>query len=213
MLAHEHDADECGPERRCIATGASGPRTELIRFAVGPDQSIVPDVTGRLPGRGIWLSANREALALALRKGLFQRAARASVTVPEGLADRLEALPARQLQNAPGPPPPPAPVHPGFAKAEALLAKGRALALFEARDAARHGAAKLRKEAARSGVPVLALLSAEEMGLALGRENVVHAALGTERLARRVLVEARRLSGFRLDPGGLSCPMSESEEI
>jgi uncharacterized protein len=182
---------------------------------VGPGLTLLPDVTGRLPGRGIWLSANRDALALALKKRLFQRAAHAPVVVPDGLADRIEALLARQLRNALGLAYKAGAVHPGFAKSAALLAKGRALALLEARDAARHGAAKLRSQAARSGVPVLALLSAEEMGLALGRENVVHAALGAERLARRVLEEARRLAGFRLDPGmaGLSSPTSESEEI
>ena len=215
-MAREHDPleRERSPERRCIATGVSGTRTELIRFVVGPDQTIVPDVTGRLPGRGIWLSASREAVELALKKRLFQRAARAPVAVSADLADRLEALLVRQLQNALGLAYKAGAVHPGFAKTEALLAKGRAIALLEARDAARHGALKLRSQAAKSDIPVLSLLTAEEMGLALGRGNVVHAALGAERLARRVLEEARRLAGFRSDPSmaGPSTPMSESEE-
>jgi len=81
-----------GPERRCIATGDSQPARGLIRFVVGPDGQIVPDVAGKLPGRGIWVSADRAALDLAVKKKLFARAARQAVVVPEGLADLVTTL-------------------------------------------------------------------------------------------------------------------------
>lgn len=209
-----------GPERRCIATGTAGPKTQLIRFVVGPGDALVPDIRGKLPGRGIWVSARREAVEIALKKRLFQRAAHAQLQISPVLCEEIEALLARQVQNALGLAHKTGAVAAGFAKAEALMAKGRAIALMEARNAGVHGAAKLGARAAAQGIPVIAVLTAEEMGLALGRENMVHAALGAERLARRVLEETRRLSGFRLEPAGdlpsslpeCKVPAPESEE-
>jgi len=78
------------PERRCIATGETQPKAGLIRFVVGPDDMVVPDLLGKLPGRGIYVAANRAAIATAIKKGLFSRAARKQVTVPDGLLDLLE---------------------------------------------------------------------------------------------------------------------------
>ena len=78
--------------RRCIVTGAVRPKTELVRFVVDPGGRIVPDVAGRLPGRGLWLSARRDIVAAAVAKRLFARAARAPVVVEDGLGDRVEAL-------------------------------------------------------------------------------------------------------------------------
>jgi ribosomal protein L7Ae-like RNA K-turn-binding protein len=175
---------------------------------------IVPDLRGRLPGRGLWVSASRAALDLAVKKRIFARAARAAVTVSQSLADEVEALLVRQVQNALGLAYKTGAVAAGFAKAEALLAKGRAAGLMEALDAGPHGAAKLRARAAQLGIPVVSILTAEEMGLALGRENMVHAGLGAERLGLRVLVEAGRLAGFRPHPAPPSDHNSapESEE-
>ena len=77
-------------ERKCIATGQVRPKALLIRFVVGPDGVVVPDLLGRLPGRGIWVSANRAALDKAQTKGLFRRAAKAQVRVPDDLVDVVE---------------------------------------------------------------------------------------------------------------------------
>ena len=85
------------PERRCIVTGEVQPRQGLIRFVVGPEDRIFPDVTGKLPGRGIWVAADRAAVDKAARKGLFSRAARRAVTVPPDLADEVEAMVARRV--------------------------------------------------------------------------------------------------------------------
>ena len=87
------------PERRCIATGETGPKAGLIRFVVGPDDRIVPDLAGKLPGRGIWVSAERGALEKASSKGLFARAAKAQVSVPEGLVESIEGLLVRRIQE------------------------------------------------------------------------------------------------------------------
>ena len=79
-----------GPERKCIATGEAQPANGLIRFVVGPDGQIAPDIAGKLPGRGIWVSADRAALEKAAKKGLFARAARQPVTVPDDLLALVE---------------------------------------------------------------------------------------------------------------------------
>ena len=80
---------ETGPERKCIATGEVRDMAGLIRFVVGPDAQIVPDVAGKLPGRGIWVSAERAALDKAVAKGLFARGAKQAVTVPDDLVDQV----------------------------------------------------------------------------------------------------------------------------
>ena len=85
-------ADEKGPLRRCIVTGAVGPKEGMIRFVVGPDRTPVPDLEGRLPGRGMWLSASRDVVNTAVAKSSFSKAARQKLDVPADLADRLETL-------------------------------------------------------------------------------------------------------------------------
>ena len=86
-----------GPERRCIATGESQPASGLIRFVVGPEGQLAPDIAGKLPGRGIWVSSTRSALEKAAAKGLFARAARAPVKVPDALPELVEQMLARRV--------------------------------------------------------------------------------------------------------------------
>ncbi|MEO1551705.1 MAG: DUF448 domain-containing protein, partial [Pseudomonadota bacterium] len=86
-------------ERRCIATGESQPRAGLIRFAVSPDGQLVPDLAERLPGRGIWVTADKAALDKAAKKGLFARAAKAQVEVPEDLAAQIDGLLVRRITD------------------------------------------------------------------------------------------------------------------
>ena len=85
------------PERNCIVTGESQPKGGLIRFGLGPEGQVVPDILARLPGRGIYVSADRAAIEKAATKGLFARAAKKPVQVPEGLADLVERLLARRV--------------------------------------------------------------------------------------------------------------------
>ena len=91
--------DRSGPERRCIATGASGPTERLIRFVLGPDGAVVPDLAGRLPGRGAWLTADRALVLKAVKKNLFARAFRANVNLPDDFAGQIETLLVRRLQD------------------------------------------------------------------------------------------------------------------
>lgn len=183
------------PERRCIVTGEVKDRGQLVRFVVGPEGAIVPDVVGDLPGRGIWVTASRAAVETAAKRRLFAKAARAPVTVAPDLADQVERLLAKRavellgLANRAGL------VAAGFEKTRARLERGEAAALIGARDGAQEGRRKLR--ALARGVPVVESLYSAELDLALGRGNVIHAALAAGGLTLRFVTEATRLSGFR----------------
>jgi predicted RNA-binding protein YlxR (DUF448 family) len=189
------DAREDGPERRCIASGASAPASGLIRFVVGPEGQVVPDLLGRLPGRGIWVTADRDALARAVEKKLFARAARRPVEVPADLAEQVEAGLARRVIELISVARKAGVALAGFEKVKAALADGSAAALIQAADGSDRGKAKLRPP--DGGGHHVTCLSAAEIGLAFGREHVIHAALTTGRLATRVVEEAARLSGVR----------------
>ncbi len=167
----------------------------LIRCGVGPDGAIVPDIDGKLPGRGLWLTASRAVVQLALKKGAFPRAARRAVTVPADLADRIEALLARRCINLLGLARRAGLVSNGFVKVSEALQSGRVAALVQAADASADGRAKLARQA--RDIARVELLTTAELGLALGRENVVHAALSPGGLTSSFLAEAQRLAGFR----------------
>lgn len=190
-------------ERRCIVTGEVGPRDGLIRFVVGPEDKVVPDLGERLPGRGIWVSARREALETAIRKGLFAKAARMKVEASEGLADEVERLLAKRAAEALGLARKAGGLILGFEKVLAAIAKGEAAALIEARDGSEDGGRKLESalKARQTGekgaeVPILRPLWSAEMGLALGRANVVHAALTRGSMKRKVLGDLARLESY-----------------
>ena len=183
------------PTRRCIATGETHDVTKLLRFVVGPNDAIVPDVAGKLPGRGIWLTASRGALECAVEKRLFQRAAKRAVSVHSELAALVEELLAGRCLGLLGLTQRAGQLVTGFEKVRAFVDAGKAAVLIAARDGAAGGRAKLSARA--RALPVVALFDVAELSLALGRQNVVHAALGPGGLARRFLVEADRVAGFR----------------
>jgi len=185
------------PERRCIVTGAHGTREALLRFVVAPDGTVVPDLKARLPGRGMWVTLSRVLLERAIEKRLFARAAKAPVNAPAALAGDVERLLVKAVQGLLGLAFKAGEVRLGFAKVERGLAEGRLVAVIEASDAGPHGAAKLTRAATRAGIPVVTVLTSAQMGLALGRENMVHAGLNEGRLARRFLEDAQRLQKFR----------------
>lgn len=196
MTRGGREKEQDDPERKCIATGESQPKTGLVRFCIGPDNQVVPDILGRLPGRGIYVAADRAAITKAATKGLFSRAARQPVKSPEGLADLVEALLARRVvdlismcrkANA---------AVMGYEKVKDWLASGKARVLVQASDGSERGKTKLRPPEGERGF--IGLLTAGEMGLAFGRERAIHAALGAGGLTTRVVEEAARLSGLRV---------------
>lgn len=188
------------PERRCIASGEVGPKTGLIRFVVGPDDQIVPDLLEKLPGRGIWVAADRDALARAVSRRLFARAAKQAVTVPEDLVDRVEAGLLRRVVEALSLARKAGRAVAGYEKVRGWLDSGEAAVLIQACDGSERGKTKLRPPGPDGAY--IGCLTARELGLAFGREHVIHGALATGGLTERVVEDAAKLSGVREKIGG-----------
>lgn len=188
------DRDERGPTRRCCVSGRVDPRDGMIRFVVGPDGMVVPDLAEKLPGRGLWVAADGAVLARADHRA-FARAARAPVVVPEDLARRVEAALAQRLRDAVGMARRAGALVAGFEKTRAALRGGTAHLLIAAADGAADGRAKLR--ALAPSLPMAVALTASELGAAIGRDHVVHAAVTDAALARRIARETARLAGLR----------------
>jgi predicted RNA-binding protein YlxR (DUF448 family) len=191
-------------ERRCIATGESKAREDLVRFVVGPDRSIVPDLEGNLPGRGLWLSPDREVLEKTRLGAAFARAAKESVTVAPDLADRLERMLVQRCCDMLGLARRAGQAVMGYEQVRGFLRDGSAAArkgvLVAARDGAAGGRDKLRHLAPDQ--PLVDVLNSDEIGAAFGTGAVVHVALADGRLAREFLQAAHRLAGLRPSPEG-----------
>ena len=190
------DDQQDGPERKCIVTGESGPKSGLIRFCVGPESQVVPDVLGKLPGRGFYVSADRAALEKASAKGLFSRAAREPVKVPPGLVDTVEYLLMRRVTDLLSMARKASGAVMGYEKVKTWLSSGKAKILLQASDGSERGKTTLR--APGGPETLITCLTAQEMGLSFGRERAIHAALAAGGLTSRVVEEAARLAGLRV---------------
>lgn len=190
------------PVRRCLATRVTLPKHALLRFVVSPNGDLTPDLAAKLPGRGLYLLPRRDVLDKAIAKGLFAKAARQGVTVPEGLAERIERQLRRRCVDLLGLARRAGDAVAGFEKVRAWLQQGRVAVLVEADDGADDGRTKLRRLAdgvASDGGPaprIAAFADAGTLGAAFGRDHVVHAALRAGGLADKLSAEARRLQDF-----------------
>ena len=185
-------------ERRDIVTGEVMDETRLIRFVPGPEGVVTPDLARKLPGRGLWVAADRASVETAVRKGLFARAAKAKVAAPSDLAGLVEGLLKRRLLSGLGLARRAGDLASGFEKVSAAIAAGRAAWLVEASDGAADGRRKLLGKTRKQSpaTPIFGVFNAEELGLALGAENVIHTAFLAGRAADRWTQDAHRLSGF-----------------
>jgi len=188
------------PERRCIVSGETQPKRGLIRFAVSPDGILVADVLEKLPGRGIWVAAERDALEEAVKKDLFSRAARQKVTIPEGMVDDVEQQLAKRMIDGVSMARKAGRAVAGFEKVKEWLGKDDARILLQASDGSERGKSKLHPPGGKGSF--FDVLSASELGLSFGRERVIHAALGFGGLTERIREDAIRLSGVRKLNGG-----------
>jgi hypothetical protein len=189
--------------RRCIVTGDVLPEGRLLRFVAAPDSHVVPDVEARLPGRGLWVRADRAAIAEAVAKRLFSRAAKASVVADADLPERSEARLVERMLAHIGLARRAGELTLGFDQVEkALRGEGKVrppAVIVEAAEAAPDGQRKLQAAARASGIVpfVIGAFTNQELSLSVGRENVVHAAVKPGRIAERLIFEAGRLAGFR----------------
>jgi len=189
----EEVAGRRSPLRRCVATMAVAPKDGMIRFVVDPDGRLLPDLDEKLPGRGYWVTADRDALELAVKKRAFARAARRPVevapdlrgTVAEGL--RRRCMDILGLARRAGQ------VVAGFEQVREALIGGKVALRVEASDGAAEGRNKLT--AIRRDLPVVTSFSAEELAAALGRAHVVHVAIVEGGFAVRFARELTRLEG------------------
>lgn len=199
-MQHERGSED-DPVRACALTRTRRPKEELIRFVLGPEGEIVPDLKERLPGRGIWVTAATDTVAEAVKRNVFAKGLKASVKVPSDLpakVDRLladSALSGLSLANKAGE------AIFGNAKIEAAIGSGRVAALIHASDASPDGCrkldAKFRGVAGAGTAPAITLFTSAELGLASGRANVIHAAVIQGGAARKFLAGASRLEAYR----------------
>ncbi len=173
------------------------PVEALIRFVADPDGHLVPDLRRRLPGRGVWVEANAERVAIAIRTKAFARGLKRPVVVTADLAELIDRLLVERTLAALGLANKAGNLVLGFAKVESALAKPTVCGLVHAAEASDDGCRKLDRKLPPNVVPIR-IFTGEELSLALGRPNVVHAALTKGGASDKFLEEARRLMRFRL---------------
>lgn len=192
--------------RECALSRESKPVADLIRFALGPDGTIVPDIDARAPGRGVWVSLHEGCVSEAARKKIFARSLKQSVQVPDDLAQLTRWRLEERLTGALGLARKAGQLQTGATRVKSAIGNGSVLALFTAQDAAEDGRRKMLQAIRAAGlggqVPHFEILTAARMGLALGLENVIHAALTEGAAAKSALARAQRLARFIAQPDG-----------
>jgi len=196
-------ADESGSERTCIVTGVKDDPEAMLRFVLAADSSVVPDIRRKLPGRGVWTRLSVEAVRRAGAKGAFSHAFRARAEAPVSLAETVDALLERDalqslsMANKAGL------VFAGAFKVDAAIAAGGVTALLQASDGASDGAAKrgqalrVKLGPAAGTIARINVFSSSQLGLALGKANVIHAALKSGAASSAFLARAERLRRYR----------------
>jgi predicted RNA-binding protein YlxR (DUF448 family) len=210
--AMQHDELDPGPrsrgagvERFCVATRTVKPVDELIRFVVGPD-GVVADVKRKLPGRGLWITADRATLKDAIAKKVFARGFKRDVRVAPELVEQTERLLVRSALDALAIAGKSGLVAAGFGKAEAALNRERVIGLIHAAEAKSDGMSKLksalRQREDAGTIAVVTSFTSAQLDLALGRSNVVHAALLSGPASDTFLARFERLERFRTGETG-----------
>jgi uncharacterized protein len=217
MLAIADHADldrgprtKSGTERMCAVTRQVAPIDDLIRFVLSPTGEVVPDLKRKLPGRGLWVSLSYAAVTEAGRRNIFAKSFKRTVQVPKTLADDIDQLMVRGLIDALAMTAKAGQIVSGFSKVEGAIDGGQTLALIHASDGAADGIRKLNGKwaawteantANSADLPIVTALTTDELDLALGRANVVHAALLVGPTSKTFLTRCQTLSRFRITAG------------
>jgi uncharacterized protein len=179
----------------CIVTRVEASEDALVRFARAPDGTVVPDVLAKLPGRGVWVTCSRKLLAEAIKRKAFTRGFEEESQVPEGLADTVSRLLRQQAVNQLSLARKASAAVQGFTKVEEALRKGQIAVLLHVQGASADGCAKLDRLKGKATL-VADSFRSDELDLAFGRENVVHAAVAAGGLAERLVVLLQRMASF-----------------
>ncbi len=207
LIEDADDGDARGSLRRCAVTRRELPPEELIRFVADPSDTVVPDVTRKLPGRGVWVTCERPVVEAALKSGAFAKSLKRRVNVPADLPQRIDDLFLSRVLNAMSLANKAGLVSTGAEKVDKLLDSGKAVALVHGTDGTSEGRRKLsakftaiQRDKGRSA-PIVDWLTIEQLSLAMGRSNVVHAGLIQGGATERLLSEAERLKRYRCVSG------------
>lgn len=198
---------EASRQRRDAVSGEVMDEGRLLRFVAGPDGAVVFDAYRKLPGRGVWVRADRASVEQAVRRDAFSRSLKRKATLPPGLADEVQARLEQKILSGLGLARRAGELICGFEKTAAVVSAGRAAWLVEAADGSADGRGKLLSLSRRSPRPpeLFAVFDSAALGLALGLENAIHGAFLAGRAAERWTEDVRRLQGFRaLSPAGWS---------
>jgi uncharacterized protein len=200
-------------QRSCAATGTVRPVEELIRFVAGPDGAVVPDIKRRLPGRGVWITSTRQTLQMAVARNVFARSLRREVRAADDLVVQTEQLLEKSALDALAMCRKAGRTAIGFAKVDAAVSGARVVAVLHATEAAGGGieklAAALHRRADARRVSVFHSLSSAQLDLALGRSNVIHAALLAGPESDTFVTRVARLERFRTGLGSGAMASSE----
>ncbi len=199
-------------ERRDLVSHQVMDESRLIRFVAGPEGQVVPDLGRKLPGRGLWVEASRASVEAAVKKNGFTRAAKTKLTAPADLADLVERLLVRRCLDQLGLARREGVLISGFEKSAAALRAGKAAWVVEASDGSPDGRGKMLALARHQAAKVCGAFTADDLSLALGLENAIHAVLLAGGRADRWTLEVERLAGFRpLRPSGWDAPGADGE--
>ncbi|MCU0730785.1 MAG: RNA-binding protein [Hyphomonas sp.] len=190
------------PERQCAVTRERLPKEAMIRFVLSPDNVVTPDIAARLPGRGVWVAAERRHVDTAAAKGAFARGFKGAVTVPPDLSDITERLLVKRCVELLGLARKAGQAIQGHDQVRDALRGKEPAFLLEASDGAEDGRNKVYflAKAIYSGVKVAGALSAQELGMAFGRDRVIHGLVRRGAIAKNWEIAYRRLTGFRVAP-------------
>jgi len=191
-----------GTERLCVVARIAKPVDDLLRFVAGPDGTLAPDIKRKLPGRGVWVTASRRVLETAVRRGAFARSLKESIRIPADLLDLVDRLLARAALDALAIANKAGRVVAGFERVGSALKADRLAVLIHATDASPDGVRKLAGAQTGAPVPLVRAFTASQLGLALGRPNVIHAALLGGREGDSFLARWRTLERYRANDDG-----------
>jgi len=204
----DHGPKKSGPERLCVVTREVRPVDELLRFVAAPDGSVVPDLKRNLPGRGLWITATRDALTDAVKRKSFAKGFKQDIRAGADLIAQTDSLLERSALDALAIAGKAGQVAAGFMKVEAAIGRSEILALLHAKEAADDGTRKLnaalhRRFAEQAGnFPSISDFTSQQLDLALGRANVVHAALLAGPAGNSFIARYLRMTRFRTGDKG-----------
>ena len=191
-------------ERRCLASGETRDPLDMVRFVLSPDGVVTPDIARKLPGRGVWVSADRKSLEKTIALKSFSRGFKTKAQIDGDLVSLTESLLARRVLGLITMARKAGVMAMGFDQVQSMAREAAIAFRIEAKDGSKDGRSKIRtlskamnREQDLADPIVIGCFTAQDIGKALARDSIVHAAIKPSKLAKTLAIEAKRLSGFR----------------